>query len=197
MKITRILASAALAVSAIGATANAQPVSYTTTGLFTGGAGCNTNVCTLANATLSFTGIANASVAPTFVSFGTFTGTATGSQSFAGVTFQLWLAQTVPTNVASTLMATGMMAGSYSPTSSNVTWTPLPLSFSAGLANYTLFTNQIGQVNIVEPSTVTGSGITTIQGSVSVVPEPSTYALMAAGLAAMAMVARRRRNTTA
>ena len=74
-------------------------------------------------------------------------------------------------------------------------WTPSTNSFSVGAANYRLFVDNTGGINI-EPPRPEGllGDMQTIRGNVSVVPEPSTYLLMASGLAGLGIMARRRRH---
>lgn len=79
-------------------------------------------------------------------------------------------------------------------------WGPIdPTTFSIGAVNYTIARDLLsGGVRIDPPGAGGAMGDPqTIRGFVTTVPEPSTYVLMAAGLAAVGLVSRRRRSAQA
>ena len=198
MKMFRTLAAAAIGVVAMANTASAQ-VTFSTTGQFSGG-GCSgtTLVCIIAGYTLSFAGVPSTTVAtPTNISFGELKTVGTGDPAnFSGVTFSVIVSQTSPSSGNQTV--TGTISGQLTATSSGLFWLPAPTSFTLGTnpnsATYTFQSPPQGYA-IVPPNV--NAGVTSLQGTVTTAPEPSTYALMAAGLAAMGLVARRRRQTIA
>jgi hypothetical protein len=82
-----------------------------------------------------------------------------------------------------------------------ITPTPLPPNGGNWTTPFSMIINSgfVAGVNTLE-ITVSGNGKTDgllVDGRVNVVPEPSTYALMATGLVGVVGVARRRRNVTA
>ncbi|HVG30672.1 MAG TPA: hypothetical protein VM864_13270, partial [Pyrinomonadaceae bacterium] len=169
-------------------TANADPVSFNTTGVFSVS---STNVAAFTNGngttTLTFSGTSNAVFTPAGVSFGDILATTTVPSGQAGPaitgTFTLNIFQTLPTG------GNGSLVGTLSGT----------LGFNTGIAtlSFTTTTIQIDgftyTVNptytLALPATGTGgsagTGTTTIQGTVtgSAVPEPATMLLLGTGLA--------------
>lgn len=193
MKLVTRISTAVIAAITLSVTAGAQPVSFSTVGIFNAGncAVLNTNVCTVGSSSITF-GVGGGSVtAPTNISLGDFTSVSTGSSLFSGVNFMLTVTQSIPT--VGTQILNGSMNGTISSLASNVFWNQTMPSFSIGAANY----GALNLVPVVAPST--NGGNSTINALVTVtprstVPEPSTYALMAAGMAVMGLVARRRRS---
>jgi hypothetical protein len=202
MKLTKQLIAAVVALAVASVSAEAQVFSFYTTGGFTG-ASCTSlvgspAVCDIngSGSTLTFTGVGSlatplALFAPTASQFGSFRLAAGVSlpQSFSGpTTFTLYINQVAPT--AGTSSIAGSLTGTLtSGIQSDVIWTPGTGSVVIGGVRYSLSAGS-SEITIGAPS----AGASTIEGRIRYVPEPASFALVSAGLAGLAVVARRRRS---
>ncbi len=204
MKFSRGIAAIAAAMVFTAGTADAQLIRFTTAGVFSG-AGCSAIVSMATFASCTATGgvtlrysFGEEQVLDGFgnAQFGTFTTTGGGPSTFQNVLFALTVTQTSPT--AGNTLVDADINGTVAAIQGGLIWAPVsPTTFSIGAVDYTISTDALTNGVRIDPPGQGGaiSSPQTIRGFVTTVPEPSTYALMVAGLAGIAVMARGRRRS--
>lgn len=174
-------------VSLATSNAKADPVTFSTSGVFTcaGCAGSGTNSVTFlggqGNALMiTFTGLGSTSLnTPTGSSFGNFQTFFSGSGTIAASgTFTLTITQTIPVAGSDSFSAT--FSGTFSASNSGTGVVNFSVtSVTIGGITYSITNNPL---NLVPPAS--NNGITTVQGQITSnpVPEPTSMLLLGTGL---------------
>ena len=216
MNIAARLTSAAVASLALAMPASAQLTftGYTNACFYTGVVACtpeNTNIGTTdvsgplvyRNSTFSVTTaggsaqIGNSPATPNVNNLGSFTlpndvsVTNFANQSFLLNVFFTAPASVLPTNTTFMALLSGTVDGNTGGVTINFDNNPKMFTYAGG--TFTLEVADVFLTNTVLGTTVAVTGNLVASPSTTV-PEPSTYILMASGLAGLGVVARRRRN---
>jgi hypothetical protein len=178
----------------------AQTVTFSTTGTFAGD-GCSPTACPFGPFTLTFVNAgSNSYGAPTDVDLGSFSTvcpactTVPATAIAAGVQFTLTINQTTPTGGTGAFVdgITGSLG--YNPITSTLVWSPITTSLTIAGVTYKLITDNTGNIVINAPTGDQNPNLTAVKATITTTPEPSTAALMAAGLLVLVPAVRRRRK---
>jgi len=164
--------------------AQADPVTFSTTGVFSVS---GTNVVNFINAngttTTIFNGTTDSVSTPAGVSFGDFVVTSTVPPNFLGPTvagnFTLNVIQVSPAGAASFV---GSLAGTLGFNTGIATLDFTTTGLTIGGFQYTVDPHYTIVLPVTGVGGGAGTGTTTIQGTVTAVPEPATTFLLGAGL---------------
>jgi hypothetical protein len=204
MKLAKQLLAAAIGLSA-AASAQAQTVTWSTSGAFSGcgmaDAGATWVSCTVGTTTLRYdfnTGSTVSLIPALPVSSGNFgsfvmSGGGLAVQSFAGVSFDMYINQIVPT--PGNQAVTGSVSGNVITQGGQLFWGPIaPPSFMIDNITYSLDVDAATQSIRINPPGLRGEDgeVQTVRGTI--VPEPASFTLVFAGLAGLGFVARRRQR---